>query len=115
MDISVLVTAHKEGLFLNKTLLSVRNSLSHISSVKTEIILNLDNADTETKRVAKIWQQKDKRIKVYQVSFGNPADNRNDALKKAKGTYVAVVDGDDLVSENWFPGAYRMKIGRAHV
>lgn len=108
MDISVLVTAHKEGLFLNKTLLSVQNSLSHISSVKTEIILNLDNADTETKRVAKIWQQKDKRIKVYQVSFGNPADNRNDALKKAKGTYVAVVDGDDLVSENWFPGAYRM-------
>lgn len=107
MDISVVITAHKEGLYLNKTLLSVEKSLKNLA-VKAEFIINLDNADDETKRVAAICKKRDPRVKVYQVSFGNPADNRNDGLGKASGTYVAILDGDDLVSESWLPNAYAL-------
>ena len=99
--LSVVITAHKEGLFLNKTLLSISNGLNKIKD-EYEIIINLDNSDKETNRIAKIWEDKDENIKAYKVSFGNPADNRNDGINKAKGTYICVIDGDDLLSGNWF-------------
>ena len=88
--LSVVITAHKEGLFLNKTLLSISNGLNKIKD-EYEIIINLDNSDKETNRIAKIWEDKDENIKAYKVSFGNPADNRNDGINKAKGTYICVI------------------------
>mgnify|MGYP000314632672 FL=1 len=108
MDLSVIITAHKEGLYLYKTLLSVQKSLEKLSKVNTEIVINLDNADKETKRVANLCKRQDLRVKLYDVSFGNPADNRNDAISKAKGVYIAILDGDDLISENWLSSAYDM-------
>ena len=40
--LSVVITAHKEGLFLNKTLLSISKGLNKIKD-EYEIIINLDN------------------------------------------------------------------------
>lgn len=108
MNLSVVITAHKEGIYLYKTLLSIQKSLEKLPKTTVEIIVNLDNPDAETKRVAALCKKRDSRVVTHTVSFGNPADNRNDLIKKAKGTYIAVLDGDDLVSENWLSSAYTM-------
>ena len=62
--LSVVITAHKEGLFLNKTLLSISNGLNKIKDVY-EIIINLDNSDKETNRIAKIWEDKDEKEPIF--------------------------------------------------
>ena len=88
--LSVVITAHKEGLFLNKTLLSISKGLNKIKD-EYEIIINLDNSDEETNRIAKIWENKDENIKAYKVSFGNPADNRNDGINQKEPIFVLLM------------------------
>lgn len=107
LDISIILTAHKEGLFLHKTLLSVEKAIKKLDpKTSYEIILNLDNADQTTKKIAEKWQSES--TKVHYVSFGNPSDNRNDGIKKSLGKFIALLDGDDLISENWLSFAYEM-------
>jgi glycosyltransferase involved in cell wall biosynthesis len=105
-EISIIITAHHEGLFLQKTILSILESAKSLEkSVKYEILLNLDNPDSETRRVANLWSENPLFI-ISEVSFGNPADNRNDAIKKSQGKFITLLDGDDLVSSNWLKSAY---------
>lgn len=99
--LSIVVTAHNEGLYLYKTILSIEKSIELLPEISYEIIISLDNPDDETIRVAKFLSKK-KQIKIFESSFGNPADNRNFAISKAKGSICALIDGDDLVSKNWF-------------
>ena len=106
LEISIIITAHHEGLFLQKTILSILESAKSLEkSVKYEILLNLDNPDSETRRVANLWSENPLFI-ISEVSFGNPADNRNDAIKKSQGKFITLLDGDDLVSSNWLKSAY---------
>lgn len=106
--ISVVVAAHREGLFLHKMLLSITDSLANLDDKITyELIISLDNPDERTENIAKDWRHRC-GYKVLKVSFGNPADNRNNALSKASGKYVSILDGDDLISENWFSECYKL-------
>lgn len=105
-DLSIIITAHHEGLFLHKTLLSVFKSISNLpNTVRTEVLISLDNPDEETLRIATEWSD---RATLATVSFGNPADNRNSAIASAAGRYIALLDGDDLVSCSWFATAYSL-------
>ena len=108
-DISIVITAHKEGIILHKTISSLLNSAKHLEDkgVTYEIILNVDNPDSVTKNYIKRWET-DTRFTVSLVSYGNPADNRNDAIKRANGKYISLIDGDDLVSTNWLLSAYNL-------
>lgn len=106
--LSIIITAHKEGLLLHKTILAARESASLLpSDVTYEILISLDNPDAETLRCANLWKD-DKHFSVLQCSFGNPADNRNYAISKSSGKYVTLCDGDDLMSESWLAKAYEM-------
>ncbi|MDO4780923.1 MAG: glycosyltransferase [Candidatus Saccharibacteria bacterium] len=106
--ISVIVAAHREGLLLHKMLLSIADSLANLDSKVTyELIISLDNPDKCTEDVAKDWHYRF-GYKILKVSFGNPADNRNNALSEASGKYVSVLDGDDVISENWFSECYKL-------
>ena len=101
-EVSIIITAHHEGIILHKTVLSILDAVKHLDDKnKTyEIILSLDNPDEETKNYIKRWKN-DIRFVILEGSFGNPADNRNHAIKEARGKYISIIDGDDLVSENW--------------
>ena len=104
--ISLVVTAHREGILLHKTILSLLASAKplELKDIPYEFIINLDNPDDATRDYVKRWAS-DRRFTIETVSFGNPADNRNDAVKKARGEYIALMDGDDLISENWLLSA----------
>ena len=107
--ISLVVTAHREGILLHKTILSLLDSSRSLESedIPYEFIINLDNPDPATLDYAKRWRT-DERFVIETVSFGNPADNRNDAVKKARGEYITLMDGDDLISKNWLLSAFRL-------
>lgn len=101
IDLSIIVTAHNEGLYLHKTILSLKRALELVPETNYEFILSLDNPDSETIRIANIFKN-DKAFEIFKSSFGNPADNRNFAVSKAKGEICSIIDGDDLVSRKWF-------------
>ena len=108
-EISIVITCHKEGILAHKTILSLLKSAQYLdnNNLNYEFIVNIDNPDKDTSAYFERWKN-DSRFKISEVSFGNPADNRNDAIRKAQGKYISLIDGDDLISELWLISAYNI-------
>ena len=107
LAISVAITCHREGILVHKTILSLLNAAQLLEKhhISYEFIVNADNPDKETLRCLGRWKN-DTRFRIFEVSFGNPSDNRNDVIRKARGKYISLLDGDDLISRSWLLSAY---------
>lgn len=110
LDLTVIITAHAEGTLTHRTLRSVKRALKPLDNKYTsEIILHVDNATSETD--AYIAANKTGILKDVQIlnnAFGDLGSSRNFAVSKARGKYVATIDADDLMSENWLLLALEM-------
>jgi len=102
MELSLVITAHDEGLLAHKTMLSVFQSLKQIPDKKYEIIVHIDNGSPETEAYFKRYKS-DSRIRIYRNSFGDTGAARNYCVTQARGKYLFFTDGDDLLSENYLP------------
>ncbi len=100
MKISVIVTAHNEGVMLDATVKTVLFALTYIQQ-DSEIILHLDNPTDETTKVAKKYHDH-ARVRVFENYFGDIGPARNFAANVAKGEILFFIDGDDLVSREYF-------------
>lgn len=108
-DISIILTAHNEGILAHKTMLSVFRSISKLdeNGISYEIIIHIDSGDPATKQYFKRYDG-DSRIRVFQNTFGDPALSRNFSVENSRGKYVACFDADDLLTENWYYEAYKI-------
>lgn len=102
--ISIIITAHAEGILIHRTLASVRRAISQLPDNyrPVELILHADSPTQET--IDYIGGHKSSSLKdvaIYTNSFGDLGSSRNFAIKKAQGKYVATIDADDLMSLNW--------------
>jgi len=105
--LSVVITAHSEGILAHRTLASVRHALAQFPNTQaTEIILHIDNPTPETIEYVRGHEHSTlKGVRVFENSFGDLGASRNYAVQQAKGKYVATIDADDLMSENWLHAA----------
>ena len=92
--VSVLTTAFNREAFLTDAIESVLAS----SFTDFELIIVDDCSTDNTVELAKSYEAKDKRVKVY-VNEKNIGDypNRNKAASYAKGTYIKYLDSDDTI------------------
>ncbi len=114
LEISIIVTAHSEGILIHKTLLSVQRAIDNLPpGVAVETILHADNPTRETKdylqRVNSFFD-----VIVYQNSFGGPGESRDFCVKKATGKYITFIDADDIMSEKWLSGALALLENRPY-
>lgn len=109
IDLSVVVTVHREGLLIHKTLRSVFEALKKVeeNGYLYEVIIHIDNGDQKTKDYLKKYKNIE-YIRVFENNFGDTGPSRNFARQKAAGRYVAFLDGDDLISDNYFIDAVRI-------
>ena len=101
--VSVVITAHREGLLLLPTIQSAvesANSAIEKHNISVEYIMFLDRPDKETRAIAEQLP-----ARVFEGDFGDPGATRLAAISKAETEYVALLDGDDLWSENWLTEA----------
>jgi glycosyltransferase involved in cell wall biosynthesis len=105
-DLSVIVTAHGEGLNLHATLRNVKVAIRHAQArgIVSEVILVVD---TPTKATAHYIQDAGTRLlsdvshTIVRVKNGDPGLSRMSGAHVATGRYVALVDGDNLFNESW--------------
>lgn len=109
IDLTAVVTMHNEGVIAHKTMRSVFEALRKAKEAgfSSEIIVHIDNGDEETKEYVSRYKQ-DKNILIYENHFGDLGSSRNFTVEKAHGKYVAFLDGDDLVSDNWYVEALKL-------
>jgi len=104
--LTVVVTAHGEGRLLRPTLRSVTAAIELVSAAgdDTELLLVCDNADALTLAEAAAFAERPRSfdMRVEQLSLGESGAARNAAASRARGEFIAYVDGDDLVSSNYF-------------
>lgn len=107
VDLSIIITAHSEGLLLHKTLLSIFRAAEELNGkYSSEIILHLDKPTGPT--VDYVERHRGsflKDVQIFTNTFGDLSLSRNYSVQHSQGRYVAITDGDDLYSKTIFKNA----------
>ncbi|WP_298352556.1 glycosyltransferase [uncultured Dokdonia sp.] len=90
--------SYNQAMFLDETLDSV-----FLQTEKSWECLIIDDGSTdETAAVAHKWVIKDDRFKYFKKDNGGLSSARNYGLKLAQGTYIQLLDSDDLLMPTKF-------------
>src|SRR5258708_16190742 len=92
--VSVLMTAYNREKYIAEAIESVMAS----TYVNFELIILDDCSKDKTVEIARKYETRDKRIRVY-VNEENLGDypNRNQAASYANGKYLKYLDSDDII------------------
>ncbi|WP_454742150.1 glycosyltransferase [Cupriavidus necator] len=110
VDISCVVTFHAEGLLAHKTLASIARAIRFASdaSIKVELVVVADRANQETLSYLERCKWLPAGTRILHTEHGDPGLARNEGIQAACGDYVAILDGDDLYSQDWLLEALRL-------
>ncbi len=95
--VSVIVPVYNIEKYVRKCL----DSLTSQSYENIEIIVVDDGSTDGSGEICNGIALADKRVKVFHKKNGGLSSARNYGIKKAKGEYVCLVDGDDYVKRNF--------------
>lgn len=105
MICTAVITCHGEGRYLAASVRSARTAFAAagLDDDNSEILLMVDRPDAVTLAVAE--REASRGVEVVEVDFGDPGLSRNAAIERARGHYVALLDGDDLWGRHWIARA----------
>lgn len=108
--LSVIITAHSEGILIHRTLMSVRRALAELSKKQThEIILHVDNPTAATQEyLAEHGDTTLHDVRVFTNAFGDLGASRNFAIQQATGKYISTIDADDIMTRDWLKSAIKV-------
>jgi glycosyltransferase involved in cell wall biosynthesis len=109
IDVSCVLALHGEGIVAHKTIRAINRAATYAKrgGVSSELVIVLDRATPETRRYVKTSNVID-AARVVSADFGDLGLTRNLGVELSCGEYVALFDGDDLVSENWLLKAHKI-------
>src|SRR5690625_1641691 len=96
--VSIIIPIYNVENYLEKCLNSVINQTLN----EIEIILINDGSPDESLNICKIYQNKDKRIKIINQKNHGVSHARNQGIKIATGQYIGFIDPDDWVEPFMF-------------
>lgn len=109
VDVSLVLTLHNEGELAQASLLAAERARESAAEIglRTELVLALDQATEATRRVVDAFPL-NPIDRVLNLSFGDVGASRNAAINSSRGRYVAICDGDDLLSADFLSIGARM-------
>ena len=91
--VSIIMPSYNCGMYVEETIRSVQAQTYQ----NWEIIFMDDCSNDDTIRKLSVMREEEKRIHLYQnISNLGAAVSRNNALREAKGRWIAFLDSDDL-------------------
>lgn len=119
LDVSAIITFHREGLLAHTTLLSIERCrrAAEEAGLSVEFVITLDNPDPETRRIVTNHPAVRATDRVLEVDFRDLSSCRNHAVQHARGHYIGTFDGDDYFSANWITRCVELirKDGEKHI
>lgn len=106
IDLTVILTAHSETVVAGPTMRSAEAAIAQVEAAghSVERLLAFDTPSESCRAYfAQFadWQ-------AFEFEFRDQGATRNAAIAKASGRWIALLDADDLFSENWLVEALRV-------
>jgi glycosyltransferase involved in cell wall biosynthesis len=101
IDVSTVVTLHREGKYLARTLRSLSEAATFAadSDLRTELVAAFDRSDPLTREVFRAADLSAFRaVRVIEANHGSVSLSRNAGCRAAMGEWLDLIDGDDLTS-----------------
>lgn len=95
--ISIIIPVYNAEKYLNRCL----DSILRQDASKFEVLLVNDGSADNSSTICDTYANTNSNVKVYHKENGGPSSARNMGLTKARGTYIAFVDSDDYVMEDF--------------
>lgn len=95
--ISIIVPVYNAGEYIEKCIRSIINQ----TYSDWELIIVDDESTDNSIEICSGLSQEDNRISIITQKNGGPSKARNYGLEVAKGEYIAFIDADDYVCENY--------------
>lgn len=116
-DVTVVLTAHREGVLAGATARSACAAIEHAQSsrgLSVEVIAVLDRPTRDTRLVLEhgLSGLQNVPVRILEVETGDPGQSRNIGIAEAAGTCSTFLDGDDLWSRNWLSAAWDLNQAR---
>lgn len=102
--ISIILPIYNIESYLNTCMKTVMNQ----TYLNIEIIMIDDGSTDNCPMLCEKYRKKDKRIVVYHKKNGGLSDARNYGISRAKGEYIACIDPDDFVDEDYIEYLYKL-------
>ena len=100
--LSIIMNFHMEEEIAKNTLKNIFDALKYHNNApmwfKIEVIIVLDNSDTQTEK--EILKHRTKFDKILKTEFGDPSSARNYGAEYSTCSFILFADGDDLVSKH---------------
>lgn len=109
--VSVLITAYNQEIYLSETI----ESLQKQSYSNWEAIIVDDGSPDNVEKVARQLAEKDSRVHFYHTPNQGVSAARNFAASKARGKYLIVLDGDDVLERGYIDLCVRVLETRPEV
>ena len=94
--VSIIIPAYNTGEYIYRAIeSSMRQTYMNI-----EIIIIDDGSTDNTLEVAKSYEAKDERIKVFHQGNAGVSAAKNYGIREAKGEYIIFLDSDDWFEDN---------------
>ncbi len=108
VDVSLLITFHSEGILAHSTLNSIERcrQYAEAAGIRTEYVWVLDAVSDETRAVLMNHPAAAGNVQIVEVNNRDAGPSRNAGVEMARGTAVAMLDGDDYFSTNWIERAW---------
>lgn len=101
--VSVILPIYNVELYLKECIESVIDQ----SYKNLEIILVDDGSTDQSPYICDEYVKIDSRIKVIHKENGGLSDARNVGIQASSGSYIALVDSDDLIAQSFIEELYR--------
>ncbi|MEN5356177.1 glycosyltransferase [Stenotrophomonas maltophilia] len=114
-QLSAIITFHREGILAHATLRSylLSKERAREAGVNMELVLVLDNADAETTRIVCGHPALAGNELIIETTVGDSALARNVGVDRCSGAFVCTLDGDDLISRDYFQRHVEYSAGMA--
>ncbi|OLP52777.1 hypothetical protein BJF92_07260 [Rhizobium rhizosphaerae] len=104
-DVSILLTLRDEARHVLRTLLSLEEAVAYArqSGATFELVIVLDQADRETSAIVQTYDYGAfDGASLVEVGHASPALSRNDGVRAARGTHIAMAEAGVLVSFDFY-------------
>lgn len=105
-DITAILNAHREGTISYPAIASMLQAIQHAEKhgLTVEMLVVLDRPDGIT--LDFIHANCPSRSRIEYIDKGDLSEARNYGILRARGSYIAFLDGDDLWCKNWLLAAF---------